>query len=242
MEFTDQTIKCVSCEDEFTFSADEQKFYKEKNFESAPKRCKKCRKAAKQRKRNNKSPYGGDYRSPAFSDPNFRGKGRGQQNNHRRRKPAPQPSKFDQEYRSPAFREYEAMDNAEEYRSPGFSEYKNINAEEEYRSPAFQEYSNINPQDEYRSPAFHGERQKYKSERPMFEITCEACGQQAMVPFLPEEKDEPMCKDCYREHKQMLKAELAAEAESLKDAADTPATEESAEEATATETTTADES
>ncbi len=48
-DFKDKTVKCIDCGKDFEFTAKEQKFYKEKNFQE-PKRCPACRKA---RKRNN---------------------------------------------------------------------------------------------------------------------------------------------------------------------------------------------
>lgn len=42
----DIKIKCQDCEEEFVFTANEQKFYEEKNL-VFPKRCKKCRDARK---------------------------------------------------------------------------------------------------------------------------------------------------------------------------------------------------
>lgn len=44
--FIDQTITCVDCQRDFVWSADQQEFYREKNF-STPKRCKSCRDARK---------------------------------------------------------------------------------------------------------------------------------------------------------------------------------------------------
>lgn len=38
----DKNLKCMECEGEFLFSADEQQFYMEKGF-TEPKRCKPCR-------------------------------------------------------------------------------------------------------------------------------------------------------------------------------------------------------
>lgn len=43
MEFQDKTIICKDCGNEFVFTANEQAFYKEKNLEHEPKRCKACR-------------------------------------------------------------------------------------------------------------------------------------------------------------------------------------------------------
>lgn len=48
-EFTDETIKCVDCGNEFVFSAGEQAFYKEKGFQNKPKRCKECRNKRKEK-------------------------------------------------------------------------------------------------------------------------------------------------------------------------------------------------
>ncbi len=39
----DLTIKCVQCNDEFVFTAGEQRYYEERNF-SNPRRCPQCRK------------------------------------------------------------------------------------------------------------------------------------------------------------------------------------------------------
>ena len=43
MEFQDKTIICQDCGNEFTFTAGEQAFYKEKGLTNEPKRCKECR-------------------------------------------------------------------------------------------------------------------------------------------------------------------------------------------------------
>ncbi len=51
---------------------------------------------------------------------------------------------------------------------------------------------------EYRAPAYSDQRDKYVDQKPEFAIVCSACGQEAMVPFLPEEKESPMCRVCYR--------------------------------------------
>lgn len=41
--FNDRNLMCVSCGREFTFSAEEQAFFKDKNFQHDPKRCMTCR-------------------------------------------------------------------------------------------------------------------------------------------------------------------------------------------------------
>ena len=42
MPFTDKTLVCADCAQEFTFSADDQEFYSTRGF-SDPKRCRSCR-------------------------------------------------------------------------------------------------------------------------------------------------------------------------------------------------------
>ena len=43
MEFTDRTLTCVECGQEFLFSAGEQKFFALKNLVNDPRRCKNCK-------------------------------------------------------------------------------------------------------------------------------------------------------------------------------------------------------
>ena len=50
--YTDKTLVCKECGQEFTFTASEQEFYAEKGFENEPQRCKACRDARKSRKNN----------------------------------------------------------------------------------------------------------------------------------------------------------------------------------------------
>jgi len=54
MDFTDRMLKCVSCGNDFVFTADEQIFFQAKQFINDPKHCKACKakritKAAKTR-------------------------------------------------------------------------------------------------------------------------------------------------------------------------------------------------
>jgi CxxC-x17-CxxC domain-containing protein len=46
MPFTDKTLTCQDCGQQFTFSADDQEFYGTKGY-SEPKRCPSCRAARK---------------------------------------------------------------------------------------------------------------------------------------------------------------------------------------------------
>jgi CxxC-x17-CxxC domain-containing protein len=45
--YTDKTLTCQDCGQEFSFSADDQEFFAQKGF-SEPKRCPNCRRARKQ--------------------------------------------------------------------------------------------------------------------------------------------------------------------------------------------------
>ena len=48
MSFTDKTIECSDCGQEFTFSAEEQEFFASKGYANEARRCAECRKARKQ--------------------------------------------------------------------------------------------------------------------------------------------------------------------------------------------------
>lgn len=45
--FEDKTLVCLDCGNEFVFTAGEQEFYAEKQYQNEPKRCKDCRIARK---------------------------------------------------------------------------------------------------------------------------------------------------------------------------------------------------
>lgn len=49
--FSDKTLVCKDCGQNFTFTASEQEFYAEKGFSNEPQRCKSCRTARKQNSR-----------------------------------------------------------------------------------------------------------------------------------------------------------------------------------------------
>jgi len=219
MSYEDKTLTCVQCNKEFVFSAGEQAFFAEKGFSSPPKRCKACRKLRKQGRSDDPTSYG-EYRSPAFegSAPDHQ-KIRGRQRRGGGRRQGPGGGRRDGDergqrrgaYRSPAFRDLDRQHFDDEYRSPGFRERDKLNPEDEYRSPGFSEYSKIVPEEEYRSPGYRDHRDAWKDERPMFSMICSACGKEAMVPFLPEEKENPMCPDCFKLHQRMMAEEAAAE-------------------------------
>lgn len=52
-EFKDETIVCKDCGKEFIFTVRDQEFYEQMKFENKPTRCKECRIAKKNNRRNN---------------------------------------------------------------------------------------------------------------------------------------------------------------------------------------------
>jgi CxxC-x17-CxxC domain-containing protein len=48
--YTDKTIKCADCKQDFIFTASEQEFFAKKGFTNEPKRCRDCRNASKERR------------------------------------------------------------------------------------------------------------------------------------------------------------------------------------------------
>jgi CxxC-x17-CxxC domain-containing protein len=48
-EFDDMTILCVDCGKEFTWTAGEQTFFRDKQLQNPPKRCKECKQAKNER-------------------------------------------------------------------------------------------------------------------------------------------------------------------------------------------------
>jgi CxxC-x17-CxxC domain-containing protein len=49
VNFTDKTLVCRDCKEDFIFTSGEQAFYAEKGFENEPVRCPSCRVSRKQR-------------------------------------------------------------------------------------------------------------------------------------------------------------------------------------------------
>jgi CxxC-x17-CxxC domain-containing protein len=56
--YTDRSLACADCGQEFTFTAGEQEFYAQRGFSEAPKRCASCRQIRKAQR----------SRSPSFAD------------------------------------------------------------------------------------------------------------------------------------------------------------------------------
>lgn len=204
MPFEEKSLECIECEESFVFTVGEQEFYQQREF-TEPKRCKKCRENKRKAKANRRR--GSQiYRSPAFegSAPAHQ-QIRGGRGGYRRgagdyRSPGfRERDEIDptKDYRSPAFGE-DAIKPEDEYRAPGFKEYETVDPQDEYRAPGFRENDGVDVRGEYRAPAYADVGNKYVDEKPEFAIVCSACGEEAMVPFLPEEKKSPMCRPCYR--------------------------------------------
>jgi CxxC-x17-CxxC domain-containing protein len=56
MSFQDKSIQCSDCGVSFTFSAEDQEFFRSKGYTNEPKRCPECRQARKSERHN--SSYG----------------------------------------------------------------------------------------------------------------------------------------------------------------------------------------
>lgn len=57
MAFTDKTLVCKECGEEFLFSASEQEFYAEKGFLNEPARCPHCRAIRKQQRNSGREMF-----------------------------------------------------------------------------------------------------------------------------------------------------------------------------------------
>jgi CxxC-x17-CxxC domain-containing protein len=63
MTYQDQTLTCVQCGSDFTFSADDQEFHASRGYQ-APKRCPTCRAERRSQSGGYRSSYGGGYDRP----------------------------------------------------------------------------------------------------------------------------------------------------------------------------------
>ena len=59
-EYDDKQLTCADCKRDFTWTAGEQEFFREKGFTNPPKRCKECRQAKKEQ-RGGGERKGGNY-------------------------------------------------------------------------------------------------------------------------------------------------------------------------------------
>jgi hypothetical protein len=60
-EYNDQQLTCADCKRDFTWTAGEQEFFREKGFTNPPKRCKDCRQAKKEQRGGGGERKGGNY-------------------------------------------------------------------------------------------------------------------------------------------------------------------------------------
>lgn len=60
-EYNDQQLTCADCNRDFTWTAGEQEFFREKGFTNPPKRCKECRQAKKEQRGGGGERKGGNY-------------------------------------------------------------------------------------------------------------------------------------------------------------------------------------
>ena len=57
--YTDRSLNCADCGQEFNFTAGEQEFYEQRGFTEAPKRCPSCRQIRKAQRARTDSSSGG---------------------------------------------------------------------------------------------------------------------------------------------------------------------------------------
>lgn len=57
--FTDKTLKCMECSQDFTYTVAEQELHQSLGYQNEPKRCTPCREAKRQRKGGGGGPRGG---------------------------------------------------------------------------------------------------------------------------------------------------------------------------------------
>ncbi len=62
MSFQDKSIQCADCGATFTFSAEDQEYYRSKGYTNDPKRCPECRRSRKTER--NGSSGGNSYGAP----------------------------------------------------------------------------------------------------------------------------------------------------------------------------------
>jgi CxxC-x17-CxxC domain-containing protein len=62
MSFTDKSLTCADCGKAFTFSAQDQEFFKSKGYTNEPKRCPECRQSRKSERQGGGG--GGSYGAP----------------------------------------------------------------------------------------------------------------------------------------------------------------------------------
>jgi len=75
--YTDQSIACLDCGQEFTFTAGEQEFYAQRGFTEPPKRCPSCRAVRKAQRSGGSGGSRYDSGQGGYSAPSYDGGGYG---------------------------------------------------------------------------------------------------------------------------------------------------------------------
>lgn len=73
--YTDRSMACVDCGQEFNFTAGEQEFYAQRGFTESPKRCPSCRQIRKAQRSRSSSYDGGSSRGDGYSGGSANGNG-----------------------------------------------------------------------------------------------------------------------------------------------------------------------
>jgi len=211
----DEHIACADCGASFLFSAGEAAVFEQRGL-AAPKRCKDCRRARKDRNQADSGPsrgprtWNGAGQNPAARGPNG-GRpavGNGVPRYGAPRYGAPRYTGDVNEYRSPMHDGGWQQPQNNGYRAPaggntwpqprpprrgGPGVYRH---DGEYRAPSGQ----VDGQDRPRRPGPDAASRR-RPQAETFSITCDSCGAQAAVPFKPAEGREVFCQACYRARK-----------------------------------------
>lgn len=76
--FTDKSLKCLDCNQDFTYTAAEQELHKSLGYQNEPKRCNACREAKRNRKGGGERPRAGGGGGGGGGAPRPEGGGRPQ--------------------------------------------------------------------------------------------------------------------------------------------------------------------
>lgn len=216
----DEHIVCADCGVSFLFSAGEAAVFAERGL-AAPKRCKECRRARKERapsqdrngnghgrasapamggNRGGAPRYTGDvneYRSPmqdSFTPaPAYAGRWGGDPG-ARRGRPAPSGGSGPVAWGAPAGAVNGNVDRAGARPAWGGP---TRGAPPRFRQDA--ERAPVATEERQAAPPATGPRRRAQAE--MFSITCNSCGANAEVPFKPAEGRDVYCQACYRARK-----------------------------------------
>jgi CxxC-x17-CxxC domain-containing protein len=206
----DEQIDCAECGASFVFSADEAAIFAQRGL-VAPKRCKSCRRARKERAagegaRDRHRPFfGAGVSSAPHAAPRAHGNGREAAPWSNGRQPRVGRYTGDvNEYRSPMQDTSSALPYRMAPRPPGGFGAARGNAQP-FAGPRAHPHAR-GPRADLPAAAArtslpvepNGKPARRRPAAEMFSITCDACGAQAEVPFKPAEGREVYCPTCYR--------------------------------------------